>query len=136
MFTMIFNALSLLLLFLSSTSARIGQEGDHHAGAHRSLSILRADSNDKIPNQYIVRISSATSGARTPKATLLDSLIEQNTQSRIIHEYSNELFYGFAVSGISESAMMAFAQTYPDDIVQIEEDAKVYAHGTTQQWNL
>jgi hypothetical protein len=135
-YTMIFNALSLLMLFLSSTSARIGQQGEY--AARRSLSILRADSSDKIPNQYIVRISSAASGAqRTPKATLLEALIQHNAQGKIIHEYTHELFFGFAVSGISESAIMDFAQTYPDDIVQIEEDAKVYAHvTTTDQWNL
>jgi hypothetical protein len=129
---MIFTAASLLLLSLSLASARIGQEGGDNA---RRLTIRRAD-KDKIPNQYIVRLSSSSAIAQQPRTSLLaNALMAQNTQGTIIHEYSHG-FYGFAVSGVSESDMNAFAQKYADDIVAIEEDAMVHAHGHTDEWNL
>lgn len=126
---MILNSMSLLLVLLSSASARIGQEGDHQA---RHLTIRTASDKNRIQNQYIVRISSSTRANQ--RDTLLNSLMEQNTQGKIIHEYSRASFYGFAVSGVSESAMYEFAQMYPDEIVEIEEDAKVHAH--VVEWNL
>jgi hypothetical protein len=129
---MILNAVSLLFLSLSLASARIGQEGRGNA---RRLIIRKAE-KDKIPNQYIVRLSSSSVIAQQPRTTLLvNALMEQNTQGTIIHEYSHG-FYGFAVSGVSESDMNAFAQNYADDILSIEEDALVHAHGHTDEWNL
>jgi hypothetical protein len=128
---MILNALSIIVVLVSSASARIGQEGDHHQ-ARRHLTIRKAADKDKIPDQYIVRISSSVRANQ--KDTLLNALMEQNTQGKIIHEYTRSSFHGFAVSGVSESAMYDFAQMYPDDVVEIEEDAKVYAHAV--EWNL
>jgi aqualysin 1 len=114
------------LLLVASTYARVGRELEQDRPTRR-LTIRAADGN-KIENQYIVTLAK-----NAERSALASSLVGRSPQSTILHEY-NHVHQGFAVSGMTETAMLDFAMENPDTVLEIEEDSVVYASAPT--WNL
>jgi subtilisin family serine protease len=119
------RALSVFLL-VSSTYARVGRDLEQDRPA-RHLTITKADGN-KIENQYIVTLTK-----NAERSALTSSLVGRSPLSAILHEY-NHVHQGFAVSGMTEAAMLDFAMQNPDTVLEIEEDSVMYASEVT--WNL